>query len=250
MLFRSALLRAVEADPRFIPAIINLGVHEFTLANLAGAERYMRRAIEVDPQEVFAMSWLSFIASWTGRADLVFELMATIRRVTDQTFYVGTVHMERARLLLRRGDTAGARACLGDAAADGVWEQDLLAIQAGLAACENRTEEARQLVARLGAIDGLKASNISLASVAAVRVGDLEAAANFYKRLLMWDLAPTILRINPELHQLLDRAPFAPRQRDVTLVWPLEAPMLEPSVHALFREVRIESGLVPGSGVQ
>ena len=68
--------------------------------------------------------------------------------------------------------------------------------------------------------------------------------------MLMRDLAPTILRLNPDLHPLLDREPFSPRVRDAALVWPLEAPMMDSRVHALFREVRIESGLAPASGVR
>ena len=247
---KAALLRAVDADPRFLPAVINLGCHEVTLADLAGAERYFRRAIEVDPQEVFAMIWLMFIANWTGRPKLVLELAAASRRLSDQPFYVGTVHMQRAELYLQGGDTAAARVCLREAAADGVWEQDLLAIEAGIMAREGRADEARAMVARLRVVEGLKASSIALASTAAVQVGDLEAGASFFERLLMRDLGATLLRLDPELHPLLDRVPFAPRRRDVTLVWPLEAPMMDPRVHAVFREVRIESGLSVGSTIR
>jgi hypothetical protein len=57
----------------------------------------------------------------------------------------------------------------------------------------------------------------------------------------------TAARLDPSLHPILDYAPFAPRRRDAVLVWPLEAPMMDASVHRLFREVRIESGLPPGS---
>ena len=247
---KAALLRAVDADPRFLPAVINLGCHVFAEADVAGAERYFRRAIEVDPQEVFAMTWLMFIASWTGRPKLVRELAAAIRRMSDQPFYVGTVHTQRAELHLRCGDTAAARVCLREAAADGVGEHDLLAIEAGILAREGRADEARAMVARLRVVEGLKASSIALASTAAVQVGDLESGASFFERLLMRDLAPTVLRLDPDLHPLLEHLSFAPRRRDVTLVWPLEAPMMDPRVHAVFREVRIESGLVSASGLR
>jgi len=39
----------------------------------------------------------------------------------------------------------------------------------------------------------------------------------------------------------------ARRIHDLSLIWPLEAPMIDAARHALFREVRIESGLAPGS---
>jgi hypothetical protein len=56
-------------------------------------------------------------------------------------------------------------------------------------------------------------------------------------------------RLDPELHSLLDHEPFAPRRAAATLVWPLEAPMIDAARHALFREVRVESGIPQGSGV-
>lgn len=65
----------------------------------------------------------------------------------------------------------------------------------------------------------------------------------------MSGLAGTFARLAPALHPILDRAPFAPRRSEHALIWPLEAPMLAPAVHALFREVRIESGLPQGSVV-
>jgi len=55
-------------------------------------------------------------------------------------------------------------------------------------------------------------------------------------------VTPTMARLSPELHPMVNRAPLAPRRWDVALVWPLEAPMIDPSCHRLFREVRIESG--------
>ena len=56
------------------------------------------------------------------------------------------------------------------------------------------------------------------------------------------------MRLDPDLHPLLEREPLAPRRWDTTLVWPLEAPMIDAARHALFREVRIESGRPEGSG--
>jgi len=63
-------------------------------------------------------------------------------------------------------------------------------------------------------------------------------------------MGQTMARLDPELHPLLDRPAFGPRRMDVTLVWPLEAPMIDPARHALFKEVKIESGMPQGSDVQ
>src|SRR5205823_1308077 len=58
---RRALEQALEVDPRFTPALINLGVEFFTQADLAGAEQCYRKALEVDPQDTFAETWLCFL---------------------------------------------------------------------------------------------------------------------------------------------------------------------------------------------
>ena len=64
---------------------------------------------------------------------------------------------------------------------------------------------------------------------------------------LVRDRMPTLARLIPELHPILDHPPFAPRRREAPLVWPLEAPMIDTARNALFREVRIESGTPQGS---
>ena len=65
----------------------------------------------------------------------------------------------------------------------------------------------------------------------------------------MRDFIPWFARLDPELLPLMDLPQFAPRRLDGTLVWPLEAPMIDAARHAVFREVRIESGLPQGSDV-
>jgi hypothetical protein len=70
------------------------------------------------------------------------------------------------------------------------------------------------------------------------------------ERPLVRDLAVCLARLDPETHPLLDLPPLAPRRWDGALVWPLEAPMIDATRHALFREVRIESGLPQGSDVR
>jgi hypothetical protein len=62
-------------------------------------------------------------------------------------------------------------------------------------------------------------------------------------------LAPVSIRLFPGLHALADRPPYAPRRWDVTLTWPLEAPMIDAACFALFKEVRIESGRPPASDI-
>ncbi len=73
---RISLQRAVEADPRYNPAIINLGVDGYTTSDIAGAERYFRRALEIDPEEPFATTWVIVIALVTGRVEEALRLVA------------------------------------------------------------------------------------------------------------------------------------------------------------------------------
>ena len=132
---------------------------------------------------------------------------------------------------------------------DGVRPDDIRAIEAAIAAHAGRSDQARQRVRELDAATGLVAPSLMLAAGAALKAGEFEIAQRFLERKLVRDLAPTIARLDPGLHPLLDRAPLAPRRRDTTLVWPLEAPMIDAARHRLFREVRIESGLPQGSDV-
>jgi len=81
-----------------------------------------------------------------------------------------------------------------------------------------------------------------VAARAALDVGDRAAALRFLAREHHKNLAPVLVRLDPELHSLLEAPPFAPRRSDLTLVWPMEAPKIPPAVHALFREVRLEPG--------
>jgi hypothetical protein len=82
---------------------------------------------------------------------------------------------------------------------------------------------------------------------AAIRLGKPDLAVHLLDRKFIRDFVAWIVRLDPELHPLLDREPFAPRRAAVALVWPLEAPMIDAARHALFREVRIESGMPQGS---
>src|SRR5262249_14492028 len=83
----------------------------------------------------------------------------------------------------------------------------------------------------------------------ALKHGDRELANNFIARPVGVDLMATTLRLVPGAEALLDAPPFAPRRRDATLVWPLEAPMPTPEQFELFRDVKIESARPKSSSV-
>jgi hypothetical protein len=124
------------------------------------------------------------------------------------------------------------------------------AFEAYIAARLGRTEEARVMVRELDTMTGLAAGALIVGPAAALLIGELEIALRLVSRPLFKDLGHTFLRLEPSLHALLDHAPFAPRRRDATLVWPLEAPMIDRARFRLFKEVKIESGIPEGTDVR
>jgi hypothetical protein len=237
-------------NPRFVPAILNLAVDAICRADLAAVERFVRRALDIDPQEAFASMWLSLLASLTSRGDEAIAAARRARELSDDSFYVTSSHSMCAFVHFSRGDLAAAEQEMRDGLADGVRPDDLRAIEAMNAARAGRADQAQQLVRELDAAPGLVGSSLMLAAGAALRVGEPEIAARMLERKLVRDLAPILARLAPELHPLLDRPPLMPRRSDATLIWPLEAPMIDAARHRLFKEVRIESGIPQGSDVR
>jgi TolB-like protein/Tfp pilus assembly protein PilF len=247
---RVALHRALDADPRFKPALLNLSVDAFGRADIAAAERFVRRTLEVDPLEAFAVLWLVWVTANTGREQEAIAGTRRLREISNEPFYVTAVYSFRAGVQLQQGDTAAAEQTLRDGRADGAVPIQLRGHEALIAAIQGRMDDARANVRELDAASGLNAGTLTLAAEAAVRIGEMEIARRFLARSLTKDLAPMTARLCPGLHPLLDHAPFAPRRMDATLVWPLEAPMIDRARFRLFREVRIESGLPDGTDVR
>jgi TolB-like protein/Flp pilus assembly protein TadD len=247
---RAALLRALEANPRFAPALINLAVDSFDRADLAGAERLIRRVLEIDPQDAFATTWLAALMVYTSRFDQAIAAARRVRTQSSDLFYITASHILRAWAHLSLGDLAAAEQVVREASADGADAANLKAVEAMVAARAGRLEEARGLLRGIADATNLGAGTISIAAGAAARVGEPDMSARFLDKVTGTLMGPSMARLDPELHPFLDRAPLAPRRRDATLIWPLEAPMIDPARHALFREVRIESGMPQGSDLQ
>jgi TolB-like protein len=247
---RAALTRAVEADPRFFPAILNLTVDAFIRADIAAAERFIRRALEIDPQDPFATGWLAFLLRFTGRHDDAIAAGRRCGELSRDPFYVTGAHAIPALVHLDRGETAAAEKLWRQGVAAGARPGDMRAFEAAIAAQTGREEDARHLVRELDHTAGITGAGLDMAARAAVRLGEHEIATRLLTRNVMSDMAPTWVRLAPALHPLLDLAPFAPRRRDAPLVWPLEAPMIDRARFKLFREVRIDTGLPEGSDVR
>jgi tetratricopeptide (TPR) repeat protein len=246
---RAALTKAVEVDPRFTPALVNLAVDEFRNAHLAGCERLLRRVLEVDPQETFSTGWLSFLLCLTSREDEALALTRRLRTLTDAALYVYWSHTTYAWLAMRQDDVAGVQKAVHDALADGVAANLMAPQEAWILARSGRREVAFRRLAPAEHEQGLGAGGLLAAAMAAIAAGDFERAIGFLTRPIIEDFTMVLTRLEPGTRALLDKPPFAPRRLDRALVWPLEAPMIDAGRHALFREVRVESGLPVGSDV-
>jgi non-specific serine/threonine protein kinase len=243
----ASLKRAVDANPRYTPAVINLGVRAFSEADVAGAERCVRRVLEIDPQDSFALMWLAAILHVTNRDDESLAVVQLVRQTSSERFYVTGVHVHRAWVYLRRGDVDAVARTIREAIADDADPSSTGALEAALTAYTGSEQDARRLLGDLQETPRLGPGAIMILAGAALRVGEPERAVRWLGRKFLVRLAQWHARLDPELHTVLDRAPFSPRRAPVTLVWPLEATMLRPAVHALFREVRIETGIPKGS---
>ncbi len=246
----AALHRALECDPRFGPAMLNLTVQSFIDADLAGSERWARRALEVDPQESFAWVWVATTMVFTGREGEALEATRRARELNPSSFYVTGHHAGRGYVAWMRGDPEGVRAALRDGLADSARPEDMRCIEAAACLLEGRSDESRRRVRELAVTQGMGAFSLLALAGVAVRLGEAETAVAIMNRELLRRLAPTLVRLDPALHPLLDRAPFAPRRLDGVLTWPLEAPMIDAARFHLYREVRIGSGRPEGSATR
>jgi len=246
---RAALERALQANPRFVPAMLNLAVDSFAGADIAGAERIVRRALEIDPQEPFATTWLALLTGVTSRPDEMLATAHRLRSLSDDAFYVTAVHLFRIQNHLERGDVGAASRSLAEGLADGGMPPNFRAASAAILAREGRLEEAREIVRELQHVS-LGATAVVLVAVAAVQAGEVESARAYMARTILGAFSPCMVRLDPALHPLLEAPPFAPRRLNATLVWPLEAPMIDSARHRLFREVRVESGLPEGNAAR
>ena len=244
---KAALMRALDANPRFGPALINLAVEAVSTADVAGTERFIRRALEIDPQDPFATTWLAQVLKWTNREDETIEMAHRLRQLSDDPFYVTAAHGLGAWTRLGRGDIAGAEQVLRDAMADPVRPSGMQAIVAAIAARSGRESDARTALDEIERIPRMGPGGLAMAASAALRLGEADRAERLLDHKFLRGFLQCLVRLDPDLHPLLDREKFGPRRASATLVWPLEAPMIDAARHALFKEVRIESGMPKGS---
>jgi len=239
----AALLKGLEADPKNTPILINLCVEAYCKADIAGAERFARRAIEVDPQEAFAMSWIGTICAMTGRFEEAMSFAQRILRTSDTPFYVSVAYMLRLYVEAKRGDTRAIPVAAKEAMAAGARSYHCDAFLALAAAMEGRREDARRILDEVTGHTDLAFGSIMAATECALRLGDVPLATRLMSRNVSGTLAGATIRLDPALLALANEPDFAPRRFEQTLVWPLEAPMIDAARFRMFREMKVESAL-------
>ncbi|MEP7028364.1 MAG: hypothetical protein ABI960_07205, partial [Candidatus Eisenbacteria bacterium] len=240
---RTELLKGLEADPRHTPTLINLCVDAFTIADLAGAERGARRALDADPQEAFALLWIASLTLFTGRYEETIAVAQRVRKASDSPFYTGGSYSLRMMVDLKRGDTTRIVTMTREAIAAGAEPIVFQPYVALAALIDGRVDEARRILGELAQVPQLGFGQLLTAASLALRLGDPAAATQFMSRPIALAIAPTTIRIESDLMALADVPAFAPRRMDQALVWPLEAPMIDAARFRLFREMKVESGL-------
>jgi serine/threonine protein kinase/tetratricopeptide (TPR) repeat protein len=244
----AALRRAVELNPRFTSAWINLGVHAFEMCDVAEAERSQRRAMETDPQSSFAATWLANILMVTGRHQEALEIAHRSTRVAANVFDLRAAYIGVATIHLRNRDLSAVRHVLGEVRNAGVMAPSFQIIEAVLACRSGALEQAGKLLNFAEPSPELNPNVIEHAAEVCLARGEIDRAIRFAKRPIFIDISALHIRLYPPIHPLLDHPPFAPRVAASTLVWPAEAPPVAPEIAELFAGVRVESGMPAPTG--
>ena len=243
---RVSLGRALQANPRFTPAIINMGVDRFNSGDVAGAERMLRRALEVEPQGAFQLTWLATILLMTGRSNQIPSMLERLRGLGDNPFYVAAYYTLNIWSRVLAGELALARQLLAEAAGAKLDTGNLQALQAWVALREGKGKGAAAMLPPVEMADRMMPGNAMLAAAVALQDGQTELAKAFMFSQMRERFGRTLVRLTPELHPLLEGSVNTIGEAAM-LVWPLEAPMLAPAVFAEFKDVRIASGLAEAS---
>jgi len=248
-----SLGRAIEADPDFVPALLNLGVLYFIDGNLAGGERLARRALEIDPREPHAFLWLSHILNWTNRSEECLIVTRRLREVSNSDFYLTTAYHNEIIAHCLLGNFGAAEELLSTGRRDDrIDSANLLIAAVYLEAYRGRIKETKEHLEQ-ALLQPLHELLFATRLVeAASRVGEPELGLAILNKSLSptaRKYLPIALRLEHGCHFLLDRDEFGPRKASMTLIWPLQAPMIDEARYALFEEVRIKSARPDGTGV-
>ena len=239
---RQALLRAVECNPRFTPALNNLAVDAFEHGNLALAERYVREILRIDPHDPFALMWMLQVTASTGRPKETLEFGAELLKRSALNFYIVGARIMSAAAHLMLGDDEAALNEIEGVDTGNPMGINVNVVRAAVVGRRGDKAEAARQVDRAMESAQMGAYTLILAAGVQVAAGRLDRARSLLNHPIV---IPALIRLSPELWPLLDEPPFAPRRSPLTLVWPKEAPPPPAGMDQLFQEIRFESAMGP-----
>jgi Flp pilus assembly protein TadD len=244
----TALERAVEVNSRYTPALGNLGVDRVRRADLAGAERWFRRSLDIEPHDPFTLTWVATLCIFTERRDEAESIITRVQQLSTDTFHKTLACMTRVALAFHSGRPGELERIIEEGRTAGVDASNLAMVEAFISARAGHAEIAKRHLDAHEQSGVLNVGGLMLGAAAALQLGEPKRAAGLFNRPLIVRLAQTFIRLESQLHALLDVEPFAPRQSAQTLVWPLEAPMIDATRHRVFADVRISSSRPDPSG--
>jgi len=245
----AALRRAIEADSRYTPALSNLASSRFREADLAGTERLIRRSIELEPDSPHYYAWAGMMTVYTQRFGEATAYADQVRKLSSVPFYVNHSYLLHVQVALLQGNREDARRWMEAARGDGADAAALGLVEAYLATLAADTSRAEHLLTQFGSATVFSWFALQCGALAALRIHRPDQAMEFMRIRMIKDVAPVLLRLDPLAHPLLELDAFAPRRSPLTLVWPVEAPMIDRTRLRLFQDVRIGSGTPEGSDV-
>jgi serine/threonine protein kinase/tetratricopeptide (TPR) repeat protein len=241
-----ALRRALDANPVFIPALINLAQEYLCDGDFAGAERALRRAIDADPAYGFNFIMIAVVNLYTYRYEDAVVACHRAQSTGESPFFVDHAYALRAHALADAGDLGAAwREVVGGRAA-GASRAMLDAAEALIAARAGDPELAGVMLDRLAIDPPLAAYGCELSAAAAARIGRAPLAITFLEAAERIDARHIAYwRISPDLKIVRDTPEFVAflADRGRMMVWPAEAPPLAPEERGQFLVFREASGI-------
>ena len=241
-----SLRRALEADPRLVPAIINLGIEMLIIGDFAGAERALRHASVVDPSHPFPLVFLEIVLVDTRRYEEALEVAERIERLGGSPFYALYAGGGRAVALARLGRGAAAVEALGRGHAPGASVALLAACAALVDAIGGDEARARERLASLARRPFVESWGCEVAASAAAQIGDAGLAIEWLRKAEAIDPRyPAAWRIRPEYAAVRTAPEFEAflGGRGRRIVWPAEAPLPSEEERAGFESFEIASGI-------
>jgi tetratricopeptide (TPR) repeat protein len=205
--------------------------------------------LEIDPQECFAWLLLIEVLIVTNREEETLSVSRRIRDLTAEVFYVTASFVYEIKAHVQLGNIDAAERTYAAALEAGAEADRLLAMKGLVAAHAGRIEEAREILRQIEGQTQFHVGNPPAIAATALRLDEPETAIRVLERVPDPEIISMAARLNVECHPLLDRPPLAPRKSPLTLVWPLQAPMIDEARFSVFKEVRIESGRPEGTDV-